>query len=805
MDRKALTGDNLARDFGATAAVAKQGVAVLCAALADCRRSAEIALGHDCVVFGADGAQLQDRTSQLVRDLAGMYQVRLDAADPRALLAAVRTYFAIVVKLCLWQVMAACRCCPAPAERIARSMRFGLEEIELWELGAAAQGAGLPTLLEPDPFRWYLSTRDERVARWLCCLAAAVAQYDFSSPLSPKTPSRDLFKQVYHSLLPRRLRHALGQYFTPDWLVEHVLDQVGYRGHLGTRLLDPACGSGSFMVAAINRACRAPDNGAKRRPRSAKEWRNWLLQAVVGFELDPLALLAARANWLIAICDLMPLDRSVQIPVYLCDSILETAGDREPVNGRFDYVVGNPPWVVWDHLPEQYRRATMPLWRRYGLFSLGAAAARHGGAKKDLAMLMLYVAADRYLRDCGRMGLVVSQGLFQSKGAGDGFRRFRLGDGDWLRVVRVDDMVACRPFPGTANRTSTVIIEKGRPTQYPVPYVRWSPAPAGPGDGRESPRLQNEEFEAEPINPDQPTSPWIIRPRLLKQTILRLVGPSKYEAHLGANSGGANAVYWLRVLGRAKGGLRVGNLVGRGEHVSASKTHVLEPDLIFPLLRWADLRRYRAQSSAYLLLAQDPRSRRGIDEPTLRRDFPKTWQYFRRFRAVLENRAAYRRYQAHAPFWSMYNVGPYTLAPWKVVWRRMDRQINAAVAGPINDPWLGLRPLVPQETCVLIAAGSAQEAHYLCALLNSSVAGFLVRSHSVCGGKGFGTPSILDFLALPRFDPHDSRHAHLAACSLEAHDKTARGEDCSALQQEMDRLAARLWGVDQAECVRMML
>ena len=53
--------------------------------------------------------------------------------------------------------------------------------------------------------------------------------------------------------------------------------------------------------------------------------------------------------------------------------------------------------------------------------------------------------------------------------------------------------------------------------------------------------------------------------------------------------------------------------------------------------------------------------------------------------------------------------------PWradKVVWRRMDRRINAAVVEAIDDPLLGRRPVVPQETCVLAACESADEAHY---------------------------------------------------------------------------------------------
>ena len=80
-------------------------------------------------------------------------------------------------------------------------------------------------------------------------------------------------------------------------------------------------------------------------------------------------------------------------------------------------MAGNPPWTVWDRLPADYRNATKPLWERYGLFTLGAAAARHGGGKKDISMLMLYAAADSYLKAAGKLGFVITQTAFQTRGA----------------------------------------------------------------------------------------------------------------------------------------------------------------------------------------------------------------------------------------------------------------------------------------------------------------------------------------------------------------------------------------------------
>ncbi|MCK4734840.1 MAG: N-6 DNA methylase [Methanophagales archaeon] len=51
--------------------------------------------------------------------------------------------------------------------------------------------------------------------------------------------------------MPKKVRHDLGEYFTPDWLAELVLKEVEYDGDLEKRVLDPACGSGTFLVLAI--------------------------------------------------------------------------------------------------------------------------------------------------------------------------------------------------------------------------------------------------------------------------------------------------------------------------------------------------------------------------------------------------------------------------------------------------------------------------------------------------------------------------------------------------------------------------
>jgi hypothetical protein len=298
---------------------------------------------------------------------------------------------------------------------------------------------------------------------------------------------------------------------------------------------------------------------------------------------------------------------------------------------------------------------------------------------------------------------------------------------------------------------------------------------------------------AYPVDPARLNSPW----RIQKEnedcstfhplpSALRLP-PSDYSAHLGANSGGANGVYWVDVLEVNHGSVRVRNFAARGKHRIETVEHVIEADLIYPLLRWSDVQRWSAVPRGHIVLSQDPATRVGIAENRMQTQYPRTLEYLGRFRELLTARAAYRRYQGRHPFYSMYNVGPYTVAPIKVVWRRMDRRINAAVIEPIDDPWLGVRPIVPQETCVLVACESSDEAHYICAVLNSAVVGELVSACSVRGGKGFGTPGILDYIPLQCYQFEDPRHVELSVLSRKAH-----AGNVEYAQHEIDRLAESL-------------
>jgi hypothetical protein len=690
------------------------------------------------------------------------------------------------------------------------------------EDGGAFALLGINNFLEGDFFGWYLDVWNGDLADAIRALARQLADFEPATSTLEPAHTRDLLKKLYQYLVPRKLRHDLGEYYTPDWLAERLLNQVGYEGEPDERLIDPACGSGTFLILALR---RLRQHAADHLIPPA-EVLDAALHNIVGFDLNPLSVIATRTNYLLALGDLLRYRRGpVDLPVYMCDSILtpteradmfgrsyrlhtvvgdfdipgETvaAGEMgalsalletcvrdayepteflararreltasEPMTetslealyrrfltlqqegrngiwarliknafapvlmGAFDFVVGNPPWVNWESLSDEYRQVTKRLWVDYGLFSLSGHAARLGGGKKDLAMLFAYASIDNYLKRGGKLGFVMTQTIFKTKGAGDGFRRFRLGEeGDYLRVLHVDDMSRLQPFEGATNRTSVMICQRGQKTRYPVPYTLWN---KGTGSARVDidrslDKVMSEttraNLYAQPVSAEDFTSPWITARKAALKALSKVISASSYRAYSGACTW-FNGVYWIKILDqRPDGKLVIENLwdIGRAKARQAQGT--IEADLVYPLLRGRDSIKWQAVPSVHIVLTQDPEKRSGIDETWLKVRLPDTYSFLWQFHDELVARSGYKKFfqDSGAPFYTIYNVGPYTMAPYKVGWAREAALLKCSVFSKTSFGETQ-KLIIPDQTVQFIAFKKELEAHFVCAILNSAPA-----------------------------------------------------------------------------------
>ena len=90
---------------------------------------------------------------------------------------------------------------------------------------------------------------------------------------------------------------------------------------------------------------------------------------------------------------------------------------------------------------------------------------------------------------------------------------------------------------------------------------------------------------------------------------------------------GPTACIGSKCSNESDSGVLIRNLAARGKHPIETVEHVIEPDLLYPLLRWGDVGRYSATPAAHLLLTQDPATRLGIDESVMQAKYPRTLAY----------------------------------------------------------------------------------------------------------------------------------------------------------------------------------
>lgn len=129
----------------------------------------------------------------------------------------------------------------------------------------------------------------------------------------------DVMKVLYESIISADWRHRLGEYYTPDWLAEVMVTETVDQP-LTQRVLDPACGSGTFLFQAVRRYLTAAAESGK----TTQEAIRGATGRVFGIDVHPVAIALARLTYLLAIGRdrLQAPDRpDFHVPVYLGDSV----------------------------------------------------------------------------------------------------------------------------------------------------------------------------------------------------------------------------------------------------------------------------------------------------------------------------------------------------------------------------------------------------------------------------------------------------------------------------------------------------
>jgi hypothetical protein len=184
--------------------------------------------------------------------------------------------------------------------------------------GAAFEAAGIFGAAESDFFDWVVAEPEGEAL--VQKILNHVRRFRLDQVES------DVLKILYESLIDREERHGLGEYYTPDWLAAKVVRRAVERP-IEQRVLDPACGSGTFLFHSIRNFLEDADEAGLEEALRAQE----ATKHIAGMDIHPVAVIIARVTYLLALAPVITKRAgSLSIPVYLGDAMqLSTATNMQ--------------------------------------------------------------------------------------------------------------------------------------------------------------------------------------------------------------------------------------------------------------------------------------------------------------------------------------------------------------------------------------------------------------------------------------------------------------------------------------------
>jgi len=308
--------------------------------------------------------------------------------------------------------------------------------------------------------------------------------YDFSNV------DRDLLGDLYEKHLPKEERKTLGEFYTPTSVVNFILDELDYTADKpieNKTILDPATGSGTFLVQAANRLVQRLENKgtAEDEPIRALET---VRDNLHGLDLNPFAVNIAQINLVFQILELYTRAKDKD-PDYTIDNfkIYQTDSLKRGVDSKisgwhsdtviqryqrdkeradsiksntYDIVVGNPPYVYYNNIPKGQRETYNDAFENVA------------HAQYDILVLFIYSVKD-WLKPGGQVGYITSN-KFINAGYGKELRR-RLP-----RYVYIDEFIDFADadvfedavnYPCVFTMTRKTEEEEANTEEYSFPFV----------------------------------------------------------------------------------------------------------------------------------------------------------------------------------------------------------------------------------------------------------------------------------------------------------------------------------------------
>ena len=176
----------------------------------------------------------------------------------------------------------------------------------------------------------------------------------------------------------------------------------------------------------------------------------------------------------------------------------------------------------------------------------------------------------------------------------------------------------------------------------------------------------------------------------------------------------------------------------------------------------------------------------------LEKNAPKTseWLFYYHDELLASRKQNGKFFNANTqPYYRLDNVGEYTYAPYKVLWKEQTGSMSAVVVGsylesvPDADENLFSedKTIVVDSKVLMLGLENAEEAYYVCGIINAEDIVKVIDGYAISTNRGV---DVLKYLAIPEFDSHNQIHMEIVKYSKKIHDEFKRNSNASVRELE---------------------